>query len=458
MKKAVFILAALCSVLFFAGFEDGEKNEAKPVYIPPDEQRQGDSAQGYRYLTTGDFLKSGFPFDFFQFTHPRGDNYLGREGKNAWVDQGFNVITNADSMDVVIPTCLQCHAQVFEGKLVLGLGNASIDFTNISQQSKKLALLKMWKSGAPKKYRAVKPLLQSILTVNPLMETEVRGVNAADRLAALLVAHRDPKTLQWSDTALLDIPAAVVPTDVPAWWLMKKKNAMFYTGFGRGDFSRFLMMSNLLTVKDTSEAGEVYAHFGDVLAYIKKLNPPAYPKAIDKVLAGRGEKVFDENCRKCHGSYGENWTYPNLLVPGSIVKTDSMLYQSNQQAQQFIDWFNKSWFAQGDKPARLAASNGYVAPPLDGVWVTAPYLHNGSVPTIEGVLNSSIRPTYWSRDFENPDYDYSALGWKYDSTRSQGNKKVYNTTLPGYGNYGHYFGDKLSIEERRSVIEYLKTL
>ena len=135
-----------------------------------------------------------------------------------------------------------------------------------------------------------------------------------------------------------------------------------------------------------------------------------------------------------------------------------MLYQSNQQAQQFIDWFNKSWFAQGDKPARLAASNGYVAPPLDGVWVTAPYLHNGSVPTIEGVLNSSIRPTYWSRDFENPDYDYSALGWKYDSTRSQGNKKVYNTTLPGYGNYGHYFGDKLSIEERRSVIEYLKTL
>jgi hypothetical protein len=35
---------------------------------------------------------------------------------------------------------------------------------------------------------------------------------------------------------------------------------------------------------------------------------------------------------------------------------------------------------------------------------------------------------------------------------------VYNTTLPGYGNQGHYFGDKLNDDERKAVIEYLKTL
>ena len=35
---------------------------------------------------------------------------------------------------------------------------------------------------------------------------------------------------------------------------------------------------------------------------------------------------------------------------------------------------------------------------------------------------------------------------------------IYNTTLPGYGNYGHYFGDKLTGEERKAVIEYLKTV
>jgi hypothetical protein len=40
----------------------------------------------------------------------------------------------------------------------------------------------------------------------------------------------------------------------------------------------------------------------------------------------------------------------------------------------------------------------------------------------------------------------------------QGDKLIYNTTLPGYGNYGHYFGDKLTGEARKAVIEYLKTL
>ena len=70
-------------------------------------------------------------------------------------------------------------------------------------------------------------------------------------LAALLVSHRDPQTLQWSDKNLLPLPNEIIPTDVPAWWLLKKKNAMFYNGFGRGDFGRFLMASNLLTVTDT---------------------------------------------------------------------------------------------------------------------------------------------------------------------------------------------------------------
>src|SRR5690606_964009 len=121
-------------------------------------------------------------------------------------------------------------------------------------------------------------------TSYPLLETEVRGVNTADRLATILAAHRDPQTLAWSDTALLEVPEKVIPTDVPAWWLMKKKNAMFYTGFGRGDFSKFMMLSNLLTVTDTAEAREVSSHFGDVLAYIKTLEPPKYPKEINTKL------------------------------------------------------------------------------------------------------------------------------------------------------------------------------
>ncbi len=458
MKKAAILLSSIIIVWALVAFSKKEKDTAKPAFIPPSEQRPGDASKGYQYLITGDFLKSGFPYDFFIFANGKGKNLLQRTGKNAAVDQGYNVVTNTDSVDIVIPTCLQCHSEVFDGKLYVGLGNSFLDLTNVNQRTKGLVALQQWQKTAPKNYKAVKALLQSFMIVNPLMETEVRGVNSADRLAALLVAHRNPQTLIWSDTAMLDVSAAVVPTDVPAWWMLKKKNAMFYTALGRGDFGKFLMLSNILTVSDSSEAREVNTHFGDVLAYIRSIEPPPYPLTVDKALAKKGKAIFTNACQRCHGSYGPGGQYPNLLVPGSIIGTDSLLFMSNQQAKPFVDWFNNSWFAQAPNPAQLVPGNGYVAPPLDGVWITAPYLHNGSVPTIEAVLNSKIRPTYWSRDFEKPEYDYAHVGWKYVKQDKPDGKKVYNTTLPGYGNYGHYFGDKLSDDERRSVIEYLKTL
>lgn len=116
---------------------------------------------------------------------------------------------------------------------------------------------------------------------------------------------------------------------------------MFYNGFGRGDFGRFLMASNLLTVTDTAEAREVDSHFNDVLAYILSLEPPAYPKPVNTTLAGEGKQLFINNCEKCHGTYGDEASYPNLLIPASTIKTDPLLYSSNYSAPQFVDWFNK---------------------------------------------------------------------------------------------------------------------
>ncbi len=459
-KTAIFssiILLLIVSTAFIHLFNESDR----PTPIPPSKQRTGDSAKGYNYLTTGDFLKSGVPYNYFLMLNGKDKkNYLQRTGKNANVGHDYNVVTNADGIDIVIPTCLQCHAQVFNDSLYVGLGNSMMDFSNISKQNNFInnTAVKAMQTFSPKSYNAVKPLLTAFQAVYPSMETEVRGVNAADRLAALLVAHRNPETLVWSDEPLLEIPEGSIPTDVPAWWMLKKKNAMFYNGFGRGDFGRFLMLSNILTVKDTAEAAEVFTHFGDVLAFIKSINPPKYPHPINKEMAAAGETIFIDNCSKCHGSYGTNESYPNLLVPENIVQTDSLLFRANYQNAQFIDWFNKSWFAQGEFAARLQPSSGYVAPPLDGVWVTAPYLHNGSVPTLEAVLNSKMRPTYWSRTFDNKDYNYAQVGWNYKAQTAPDGKKYYNTTLPGYGNYGHTFGDKLSNKERKAVIEYLKTL
>jgi hypothetical protein len=85
-------------------------------------------------------------------------------------------------------------------------------------------------------------------------------------------------------------------------------------------------------------------------------------------------------------------------------------------------------------------------------------MHNGSVPDLETMLNSKLRPKYWQRSFSKPSYKYDIPGWNYEVKDVAGNSEVYNTTLKGYGNGGHYFGDKLSNSERKAVIEYLKTL
>lgn len=161
---------------------------------------------------------------------------------------------------------------------------------------------------------------------------------------------------------------------------------------------------------------------------------------------------------KCHGTYGVDETYPNVLIPASYVGTDPLLAQSNFDGNEFLNWFNNSWFAVGSNAGMLSPSYTYIAPPLDGVWATAPYLHNGSVPTLQDLLNSSQRPTYWKRSFNTNDYDFDRVGWTYTSEAGAFDNETYNTTLPGYGNSGHVFGDVLNEEEVTSLIEYLKTL
>ena len=116
--------------------------------------------------------------------------------------------------------------------------------------------------------------------------------------------------------------------------------------------------------------------------------------------------------------------------------------------------------------ARLAPQYGYMAPPLDGVWASAPYFHNGAVPTVAGVLDSGSRPKYLTRSFDSTAYDPAALGWQH-SALDHGHagepdaakrRQIYDTTQFGHANTGHVFGDALTADQRAAVIEYLKTL
>lgn len=434
-------------------------------FIPKDVQRPGDPQKGYRALLNEGYVGCGIPYSVYsRFFGPAPAELQlpGREGKNATLPYYVTAFTTARGVEVVAPNCLSCHGGSINGKIIPGLGNASLDLTDDPSGAAKLL------GGLvtdPVEHAEWEKFVERMSTVAPYSTLTTIGPNTADNIAGTLFAHRDRKTLSWSKEPLLPLPSDLVaPVDVPPWWRMKKKNAMFYNGGGRGDHARIMMTASTLCVDSVAEAEAIDAYFPDVRAYIYSLEAPPYPYAVDTPLAERGRAVFEESCARCHGSYGAGGSYPNLVIGVEEVGTDSLIVSGTAQfAGPFVTWFNESFYGQ---KGRLAPAPGYVAPPLDGIWATAPYLHNASVPTLATLLDSSKRPRYFKRSYTNKDFDEVEVGWRYtavdhgqtEEPSDSVAKTIYDTRLPGYGNGGHTYGDSLSTDERKAVIEYLKTL
>jgi mono/diheme cytochrome c family protein len=206
--------------------------------------------------------------------------------------------------------------------------------------------------------------------------------------------------------------------------------------------------------------------FRDIQAFLLSLEAPRYPFTVDEKLALRGEEVFLINCAKCHGTYGPDGEYPNKIVPIDTIGTDRTRWEGF--TERAGEHYNRTWFGQEGVEYTAHKTAGYQAPPLDGIWATAPYFHNGSAPTVYHVLNSSARPKVFTRSFrtDSGEYDPVKLGWKIREMQTGADaslpaierRKIYDTSLPGRGNGGHTFGDHLTDAERTAVIEYLKTL
>lgn len=345
--------------------------------------------------------------------------------------------------------CLLCHGGAIFGKSYVGLGNATLDiesfFLDMAQAD-----------GRPRKL--------------PFCFSHVRGTSEAGGMSVFLLGLRQPDLKLRTSRLNLGLRDDLVE-DTPAWWLLKKKKTMYHTGGGDARSVRSLMQFMMSPLNSADSIQREETTFRDIQAYLLSLEPPKYPLPIDRELAHAGERLFAKKCAVCHGTYGKEWTYPNKIVPLKEIGTDPSRYRGLTMA--FGGYYNQSWFSReqpgwfaDDYPAR--PSSGYQAPPLDGIWATAPYFHNGSAPTVWDVLDSKTRPKIFTRSYRTePDaYDSAKLGWKVrvldhpPDARVSGRerRKVYDTTQPGRGNGGHTYGDDFTDQERRAVIEYLKTL
>lgn len=340
-----------------------------------------------------------------------------------------------------VQNCMLCHGGRLpgSGKSMIGMPNTELDLQTLYEDLTKLTGFKG-------------PIEMSFGMTRGRTNAFVFSIELLRRRYEDLSRREEPLPMGlYKDCDLDPIP----------WWHLKKKTALYVDAGVTGDFTRPIMQ---FTMGEPS--GEKIrsweSDFKEVLAYLRSIKPPEYPWPIDPQLAKEGKKVFEQNCAACHGTYGPDGKYPNRLIPIEVVDTDPLRLKG--VTKEFRSYFNRTWFAAYAKAEENPI--GYVAPPLDGVWASAPYFHNGSVPTVYGVLTEQARPKYFRRVGAPKEYDTKELGFKVEvlsgpaspNLAPEARRRIIDTTLPGLGNQGHPFGFRLTEKEKWQVIEYLKTL
>ena len=246
----------------------------------------------------------------------------------------------------------------------------------------------------------------------------------------------------------------------PPWWNFKKKTRIYADAFAPKT-PRQLMPFAMSPLFSDEKFRSFEPNFVHIYQYIEELAPPKYPFSVNEDLAGRGKVLFEQTCAECHGTYGPGGQFPNHVVPINEIGTDSRrlqaLYKERREAA------NKGWLQYyGEHPVDVE-STGYLAQPLDGIWASAPYFHNGSVPTLWAVMNPLKRPKVWKRTEDGYDQEKVGLDVQQfeavpENLTTRERRMYYDTTHVGNSAQGHTFPEVLDDKEKAAVIEYLKTL
>ncbi len=186
--------------------------------------------------------------------------------------------------------------------------------------------------------------------------------------------------------------------------------------------------------------------------FITELPPPKYPFAVDEKLAANGSQIFANSCATCHAFGGER---TGTVIPVEEVGTDR--HRLDMWTQEAADSYNE--FAEGYEFDfdNLRKTNGYVSVSLDGIWLRAPYLHNGSVPSLQDLLEKpENRTKVFYRGYDV--YDPEKVGFVSNGAEAERVGFKYDTSVTANSNEGHLYGTDLSGEDKKALVEYLKTL
>jgi cytochrome c2 len=298
--------------------------------------------------------------------------------------------------------------------------------------------------------------------------------------------------------ALLNWPLDDLPdeemvgnVDFPSVWLQGQRKGMRLHWDGNNDSveernrSASFGSGGVPTTLDRPSLTRIAAWLRD------QATPPPWPFAIDEARAARGKQLYGEYCAACHGASGRDFSgaFVGKVEPIGKIRTDPCRLDNYTYALA-VEQGNLYAAYPDERFRRFRKTHGYANMPLDGLWLRAPYLHNGSVPTVRDLLEpAEKRPAVFYRG--NDVIDRDRLGF-VASLASQGKETFFryetrcidspdrkipcgreqnpenrhdaNRCVPGpwagnsnRGHDGPEYGTDLAAEDKDAIVEYLKT-
>lgn len=239
--------------------------------------------------------------------------------------------------------------------------------------------------------------------------------------------------------------------NVPLWDLgARDRRTLFWDG-SNANLKESVAVSALAAGTPSGRIDRASSSLARVENYIRAVKPPPYPFAIDQAAADAGRKVFDIACGECHSAGGKR---TGTVIPIGEIGTDRGRLDAWKTEDAAA--FNALEYGRNGKFAAFRKSDGYVAVPLNGVWLRAPYLHNGSVPSLADLLETpQRRPRQFWRGYDV--YDPARAGFVSAGPEAQRIGVLHDVTKAGNSNAGHTYGTDLPEGSKRALLEFLKT-
>ena len=249
-------------------------------------------------------------------------------------------------------------------------------------------------------------------------------------------------------------------SDFPSLWNQRPREGLHLHWDGDNDSVDERNLSAALGAGVTPVTVD-HASIKRVRDWIWTLPPPRYPYAIDAALASRGAGLYRQYCVMCHADhqFRDGIRVPEATRVGLVEDIDR-IGTDRHRLDSYTDVFAANQYALYPESeyrfTHFRKTHGYANHPLDGIWARAPYLHNGSVPTLLDLLNAPAeRPKVFYRG--NDVFDRERVGF-VSTVKEYGGRTYfeYDTSIPGNGNAGHEYGTSLPPADKVAIVEYLK--